>query len=887
MALQEVYLIHHTHMDIGYTDPADAVLDQHLLHMDRVLDLCSGNENSPRDSWFHWTCESAWLVRDYLRCRPQSDRERLLHALRQGWIELQGFLTQPMTELPRAEELIANAGYAARLGRQEGFPVECAMINDIGGLAGFAPSILAGWGIRYLVIGVGAFRAHLGWADLPHLFYLRDKSGVKILIWNLGIDRSIRPQDMTSLTAVYGLGISHLVWPYEAKLMNVSHVADAVAEQILDYYGDPKACFDTFGQRLDRERYPYRQVMLQYAMDNHGPDPHLADVVQRINATGDIPHITLVTPRHFFRRMEDEYGDTIPVLDGILTDPWVDRPNAVPSGLKQFRAAQRTFHQARVLDAFCDQDDCCGDAQSTWDLLHLYADHTYGVDEWYWQQTFGPEGSCRDAAFDRFRQAWQRKAGYAASALVQARELYRSVLGRYSRSINSPHRSLLIWNPGIRTHSGPVEFSSKGFRQPLRALKDASGQNVPLQKLSEYRYLAWIHGVPPMGSTLLEPQFGTEPAIRTPDKPDPCILENQALRITVDKASGRIASIRSQADGTEFLDNAADHALGDVIYHRVSGVAETPVMAGMNQDLQFTSYAFECDDCSRGLHGPAAQSMVISGHITTPDGEIRIRREIVLWQQTSRIQVTIRLDKSETAEKESLYVAFPFAGQADTMTVTQNAGAYKPSADLLPGAMQDAFFGNTVQLANSCGRTTITFPDIPVFQLGGVRTGQWREELPFACSTSHVYGWLYNNLWNTDTPIWQDLLDTFRFDIAFDSASASLGDPEQPDLQAHWLEPNPDAVLPPHRSVLAIAPDTVHLLSVDSVDNNAIRLRLQETRGIDEVVHVTLPAGIAQAWQVDFFDQHQQSLAVTDRQSVTVDVKPYEIVSILLTCGAD
>ena len=61
--LKEIYLVHHTHMDIGYTDMPSEVMDQHLGHMDAVLDLCDAHRDA--EVPFRWTCESAALVQDF------------------------------------------------------------------------------------------------------------------------------------------------------------------------------------------------------------------------------------------------------------------------------------------------------------------------------------------------------------------------------------------------------------------------------------------------------------------------------------------------------------------------------------------------------------------------------------------------------------------------------------------------------------------------------------------------------------------------------------------------------------------------------------------------------------------------------------------------------
>lgn len=56
--IKTVYVIHHSHTDIGYTDLQERVIDNQTDYIDTVLEIMKqpGNEN------FRWNCESlfAW-----------------------------------------------------------------------------------------------------------------------------------------------------------------------------------------------------------------------------------------------------------------------------------------------------------------------------------------------------------------------------------------------------------------------------------------------------------------------------------------------------------------------------------------------------------------------------------------------------------------------------------------------------------------------------------------------------------------------------------------------------------------------------------------------------------------------------------------------------------
>ncbi len=67
----EIFLVQHTHSDIGYTRPQTEILPEHLRYIDHALDFCDQTDDYPDASKFRWTCETSWSVREYLRSRPK------------------------------------------------------------------------------------------------------------------------------------------------------------------------------------------------------------------------------------------------------------------------------------------------------------------------------------------------------------------------------------------------------------------------------------------------------------------------------------------------------------------------------------------------------------------------------------------------------------------------------------------------------------------------------------------------------------------------------------------------------------------------------------------------------------------------------------------------
>ena len=883
-------------MDIGYTDLADEVMDQSLDHIDTILGLVEQNENAPESRQFRWTCESALIVQNYLQFRPKRCRERLLNALRKEWIELQAFLTQPLTETARLEDLIQCVGYAAQLGKKENFAVESAMVCDIAGYAGRLPSVLSGFGVKYLVAGAGGFMVHLPWAELPHLFYLEDKSGARLLTWNLGVDQGISPRDMKWLHAVYGSGYVYLVWPYYRKLMQkVARGTNPDAEHERAEAIDARSEFTKLEERLKNETYPFEEIMLEYGGDNAGANKDLAELIGRINDTGELPQIHLTTPRHFFRFMEKKYGSKIPVVKGVMADPWTIRTNAAPSGLKKFRKAQRalTASQARL----ALQQGITAEKQDEIDVsdihknLHYYTDHTYGLSEWAWETQFDAEHGCRNKAFDRYRKAWATKHFYAESALRQTEHLERLSCELIRAEVNCSKASLLIWNDLPESMSAPAEVYLGRDSFEITDLTDAAtGKEVPFQCIGRNKYLILAPEVPALGYRRLDAAFGSEPAVY--DKEGGEVVEemqNEFLKVSFDPDSGKVTSVIDKVTGAEHLDCKSDLALGDFIYHNVEGVSFGFEQAGMSRDWKQESIPAQTDKVFGNLSGPIAQSVVIESHIDSPAGTIRIRREIMLYNYAPRIDIRVRIDKGETEKKECCYIAFPFAGNDGTFGYDQNAGWVEPAKDLIAAAMQDAFYCNSCVNINRPGKgIVVACPDAPVMQFGKIRTGLWDDELPFRTDSNHLYAWLYNNLLNTDVPIWQDVLEEFRFGIVFDSseefttakAMRTAAQISQP-LRGQLIVPNPGGSIKESAlSLLEVNYDEVRLLSIRRTGSEDVSIRLEEISGKAIRTHIKFGFDVKEAWTVDFFGKTIDKATIVNGRTVEVQLQPYAIETL-------
>ena len=739
--IEKIYLIHHTHYDIGFTDLPDEVERQQLTYLDEAVELAEADPN------YFWTIESGSLLRNYLDYRPAEQAERLLRLLRAGKIEVAAFDMQQLTETVSFPELMANVSRTAQLGKKYDFPVNCAILDDIGGWTGELPRVMEMAGVSYLIAGCGAFQTELPWADLPHLFYMTGKSGGRILVWNLGNDRTAISSESLHPFPVYGMASIYLGYRSFPEFFNEYDLGVK-----MPMHGDTperklsaKEVFQIISDRLEREHYPYKEVLMQYGGDNRNPSPKIAELVKKLNASGDFPEIEFTTPGKYMQMMAEKYGDSIPEISGILADPWNLRINAVPTVLKNYRAAQRNY-SAALLRGIKDE--------TTLENLMLTGDHTLGLNTWGWQKSAEENGGLTAPCFDRFRESWKNKAYYAENALRT------SVKNLRQRSKNAKYDStqaVIVRNNAPHIVSGSAELYLGSYARKLLSLTDPAGREIPRQLIAQNRWMIFVKDLPALGSIRLNAIFDStydehpvKPEMAFPEK---IVSKFHTLELSPD---GRVKRILD-ADGRTLMDGDCGSLLAETLFNTLSDGG----YCGLKPELERSVEELAGCTCELSADGELFTEITLAGTFASGNAQRRIR----LWKDLPRIDFTFRLDLPEHPEKICYYAAFPFSGKDGKFVFDQNVGVAS-TAELLPGSMLDLFYCSRYTALENNGTTAVLCcPDAPIVEFDGMHTAKWRKELPLKLENNQLFGLLYNNICNTDAPSWQRVLESFSYSL--------------------------------------------------------------------------------------------------------------------------
>jgi hypothetical protein len=318
-------------------------------------------------------------------------------------------------------------------------------------------------------------------------------------------------------------------------------------------------------------------------------------------------------------------------------------------------------------------------------------------------------------------------------------------------------------------------------------------------------------------------------------------IENRFYRVVFDPATGGITSILDKESGRELVDPKAPYRLNQYLY--VAGGNGTRIVEKGPAPKLTVSTPQKATLRREQFAGLGQTMLVQTSGVMTP----RIQCNVILWNDSKRIDILNNVTKTQTYDKEAAYFAFPFAATKPTFRYEVPAGVVCANTDMLPGACLDWFtVQHFVEIDSPEGAITWATPDAPLCCFQDINRGKWQTKLDF--TNGHIYSYVMNNYWFTNYLAGQGGKCTFRFSItsrpkADRVASARFGWEASNPLIAVPLQANPDGPLTaPSGSLLSIDEPNVFLVGARrAAEGDGLILRLWELTGKPTTAHVRLP----------------------------------------------
>jgi len=733
-----IYLLHHSHNDIGYTHVQHEVERMQWENLDRALELSERTRDYPPGAQLKWCTEVMWAVASYYDSLAPDKKASFCAAVREGRIELNALFAGELTGLCGPEELDRLLEDGRRIARDCGVELTSAMITDIPGWSWAIVPALARSGVKYLSLGtnrghrIGDIIDALG--DRP--FYWSSPSGEeKVLCW------------------VHGAGYSlfHTGLAYNS-------IQKRLREDLVFGYLD----------ELSRSGYPYEEVMLRYNIgsDNGPVDELLPDAVKAWNEKYVTPGVVISSVGEAFALFEERHGTEIPGQAGDITGYWEDGAYSTARETAMNRHSAARLTQAGALWAMYNPQGYPEERfREAWKNVLLFNEHTWGS----WNSISEPESPFT-------LQQWEIKKQFALEAEKQSEMLRSDAL--ISRALGGPAAGAIeVINTCAWSRSGLVVIN--WMTDPISPfLLTSAGDTIPAQILSSGDLAFIARDVPGLGSAVytvgqldswqLDKEdsavSGSQVAVRSEGVNNRTIEQSSNVTtsqysLQIDTLTGAIWSLKWQ--GKELVDTSRFAGLNQYLY--VEGrFPDNPLPANVKNISLI-------DD------GPVVKTIRIESEAP---GCNSIATDLQIIDELNTVKIINRIDKRKEYEPEAVHIAFPFHIPGGQIRYDLAYGWGEPEKDQLPGSNKNFLcMEHWVDVSNTEHGLTLICPDAPLFEVGeitmdGIVTG-WRDSIP---SSQTVLSYLMNNYWETNYAAAQEGPGTYSYILrphdGFDAAAA-------------------------------------------------------------------------------------------------------------------
>ncbi|MDP4184670.1 MAG: glycoside hydrolase family 38 C-terminal domain-containing protein [Bacteroidota bacterium] len=713
-----VYLLSHSHVDIGYTELQSKVMELQCKNIDNAIDLAEKTADYPEDARFKWNCEVLWPLEGYLKNATPEKRKHFFDAVRRGQVGIDGLYSNELLGLCRPEELYHAFDFSNQLQKEDGIKIESSMISDVPGYSwGIVPA-MAFNGIKYFSIGPNPFD-RIGhtistWGDKP--FYWKSPSGKdKVLVW------------ITSLGYATFHGGS-LPRTEAAPLLSLL-------------------------KKLNQTNYPYDMVMVRYTIggDNGYPDIELPDYVKTWNEKYISPKLKISLTVPMFKDFESKYGTQLPTYSGDFTPYWEDGAGSSALETAMNRQSAERISQAEVLWSLTNPSKFpFNQFYDAWNNVLLYSEHTWGA-----------HNSISEPESPFVKGQWAVKQLFA----LKADSISKALLNEVKTALTDPNArqngvnvlNASSWNRNDLVTLPTGLIPGKG----IMSLSDEDGNLCPLQKLTNGEYVFKSTVVPAMGNIFYK--FSrSESQTKLQMSVTENTLENDFYKVVLDPMTGNISQLIRKSDNQNLAEteglNAYVYTGSDASNPRTN---PKPVIRKGEEGPVVCSLVVESD--APGCKKLTREVRLIAGTdridiINTVD------KEKVLDKENVRFAFPFNISNPETRMDMAWAVVRPEKDQL--------AGANKNYYTIQ----------RWVDVSNDKNGVTLASPDAPLLEVGGMLGEDWKKGpgqswATHASSSSRLYSWVMNNSWHTNYKAYQEGPVVFNYSIwghaDFDAAIAN------------------------------------------------------------------------------------------------------------------
>lgn len=760
--IDKIYLISHTHTDIGYTDHQDTVFRQHLEFIDQAIELGEATADYPEEARYKWTCEVTSFVERYFQERPDLQIDRFLELHRRGQLAVAG-MQYHWTPMLSTANMIRSLFPVQRLRDQYDLNITAAMQCDVNGVSWLWTDLLPAIGINTLTMSINMHRGRRPYPDL-NAFWWESPAGNRLLTFN---------------------GPHYLYGIFRYGLSDMNYVDDLLYPQL---------------EKLEaRDDYPYdflyAQITHPARVDNGPPLPHMADFVRDWNASGREPKLIFTTIDGFAQTLHEQYGNQLNTWQGDWADWWAD---GVGSSIYETSLNRSTEELLPVLDFLAAQVDGVNAdlIEEAYHMVSLYDEHTWGG-----------FASIRRPHSPFTRANYNRKSSFAYGGYGATHELISAAGRKLANDLTHVTPEGDAWRRwGQYISSDPADdpssyrfliLNTQPWERHIRyPLPPDMGGAAPYGVLEMYLIGNYREDPPLIADTppgmmidVTLPAFSYKvvefTTVSPPENPTlgEGVIENEWYRIQLDPQTGGLRSWYDKELDRELVNQADTWAFGQYIYEWIDHPDDRRAIFALDFDRE--DFGVRHADTPFRRSG-ASDVEILPAHVQPEQLEIEVRLQAkgahaikvryALPHHEKALHIDMVIDKTFNTLAEAVYVPFPLAIDYPQFHLDLNGVPLQPEAEQLPGSCRD-WYGvhRWAEVGNDDVSVTVVPMDSPLMQVGGITTGKWAYHLDTRQST--LVSWALHNHWDTNFKASQgeDILMRYRLTSTsgYDSSASS------------------------------------------------------------------------------------------------------------------
>jgi hypothetical protein len=740
--ISEILVVHHSHMDVGYTHSQPVFWELQSEFLDQTLDWLEETAGLPEGTRPKWTCEASEPLRRWLAKATPTDVARFVKLHREGRIGVSALRwhTTPLADRAGLQRLLDGK---AELEGLLGAPIPVACQHDVTGIPWPLADVLLDAGVDFFIM---AINIHLGRAVKP-------RPGM--FLWETPSGRTLR-------------------------VFNGNHYT--MFDQLLNAWDDSvermKEGWAAYQNRLADLEYPLDFVYLTSTCspvmwDNAPPNPYMPDLIRHWNEAECGPRIRYATFDDLRERAMRVPDSQLPVMRGDWTDFWNFGCAASPIATARNRQAKPLIEAAVLLGGNREA------LAAAMEKIDLYDEHTCG---YYDSDHAHPQAQTTEL----LKQALAHEGHeFAAFALMDGLER----LGQNPPAEKGVDGVLLV-NPGPETVTMSVELPGDWFepagQRTYRAsrmfydgrpwgerfpganarafgrvdLPPASWKAVPLSELP-----------PPDAASGLRHEIEVDTTARRELNFAPAANHKRRVgRITTpfhtlryDPDSGRILSLVDHARDAGILAPRDGLDFFSFVRERTDALNEDRRYAFYQRDLDKEKLDGVCwQDWSpvreRATRVKRCEFREGNGRVELiremeAPGMLHLVQKFVFSAHDPVIRIEVEMELLPDSSPQAVYFAVPLAMNGGWQAAFDTAGCVvRVDDDQLPGACRNWVTTETfAAMSDERGGVALLNPDAPMVQFGDFHFARPLDVLPRP-ENPLLLAWPVNNYWDTNFP---------------------------------------------------------------------------------------------------------------------------------------